>query len=281
MLKLDYLPPPADLCDYISAFYMFESDENGIDDLERADIAQLRVILSGEARLVFRDGHELAFPRAAIFGPRLEATRVVATGSPMRLFGAGLLPAGWCSAIALPANDFVNTVTPAAELLGAAMVPYLEALAAMRDFGAMVDLTVATARQLFSAARHAPMEFIKAVDHWLQSSLAPDVGDLAAQTGLSRRQVERLAKQYYGAPPKFLVRKYRALRVANLIAQGKGDWHDFVDQGFYDQPHLIREIKQFTGMTPKAVRGGVSQLSRLTFARAALAGDVRPLVSAT
>ena len=281
MLKLDYLAPPADLSDYISAFYMFESDEDGVDDLERADIAQLRVILSGEARLAFRDGHELVFPRAAIFGPRLEATRVIASGSPMRLFGAGLLPAGWCAAIGRPANRYANTITPAAELLGPALDRYFEELANVQDFRAMVDLTIDYARRLYQATPPAPLWFIRATDAWLQSSLAPDLADLAALTGLSQRQIERLAKQHYGAPPKFLVRKYRALRAANLIAHGKADWHDLVDQGFYDQPHLIREVKHFTGMTPKAVRDGASQLSRLTFARAALAGDVKPLVSGT
>jgi methylphosphotriester-DNA--protein-cysteine methyltransferase len=47
-------------------------------------------------------------------------------------------------------------------------------------------------------------------------------------TGLSRRQIERLCKQTYGAPPKFLVRKYRALRTANAIANGNEDWQSLV-----------------------------------------------------
>jgi AraC-like DNA-binding protein len=167
------------------------------------------------------------------------------------------------------------------ELMGLSLDPYMAAIAACDTLGAMVDETVARSRNFFATTKQPALWFIRATEAWLESSLVPEITELETATGLSRRQIERLAKQYFGGPPKFMIRKYRALRAANAIAQGKGDWQDYMDGTFYDQSHFIREIKEFTGMTPSAIRGSASPLSALTFARVVLDGEVSPLISAT
>jgi methylphosphotriester-DNA--protein-cysteine methyltransferase len=105
------------------------------------------------------------------------------------------------------------------------------------------------------------------------------VDDLVAATRLSRRQVERLCKRLYGAPPKLLSRKYRALRAAVVLAKGEATTGELLDQGFYDQSHCIREIKRFTGITPTRIQGNLNQLTRLTMKRTEFAGQVAPLVA--
>ena len=282
MLKLDYLPPPADLAEYISAFYLFDSDEGVLNDIERADIAQARVRIDGEAWLEGPGMPRTALPIASVLGPRLKATRIIAEGQPrLRLFGFGLLPAGWALAVSKPAHECANKIFPMEDLLGGDVPGYLDRIRAAPDFQAMVEITVRQTREFYLNKSAAPLWFIRMVDQWLESKLDPDIADLEAATGLSLRQIERQCKQYYGAPPKFLVRKYRALRSANAIANGQGDWQEFIDEAYYDQPHFIREIKEFTGMTPGAIRSTQSRLAQLVFGRARLEGDVMPLVSAT
>ena len=52
--------------------------------------------------------------------------------------------------------------------------------------------------------------------------------------------------------------------------------------GFYDQPHMNREIKQFTGYTPRQMKDEPGLLSQLTVAqRYALGGKVHPIISDT
>jgi AraC-like DNA-binding protein len=282
VLSLKYAPPPADLAEYISAFYLFECDEGGLEDIERADIAQFRIILDGEAQCGFPDGSLIDYPRIALFGPRLTATTVKARSDKMmRLFGCGILPAGWTLSVRKPAHECANKIFPATDVLSGDFDGYAKALGKAKSFEEMVEISVANCRAVYAGLESAPLWFIRAVDKWLESSISPDIADLEAATGLSRRQIERQCKQTYGAPPKFLVRKYRALRTANAIANGNEDWQNFVDEAYYDQPHFIREIKAFTGMTPGAIRNSSSRISQLTFGRAALAGDVKPLVSQT
>jgi methylphosphotriester-DNA--protein-cysteine methyltransferase len=118
------------------------------------------------------------------------------------------------------------------------------------------------------------------VDAWLISDGDPSVESLANQSGLSQRQLERMTKRYYGLPPKKLARKYRALRAAQSLAHGDSLDETGLALAFYDQSHLIREVKQFTGLTPGQLRSGQSPLTRATMkGRRALGGKVSPLVS--
>lgn len=101
-------------------------------------------------------------------------------------------------------------------------------------------------------ARLAP--FMRRIDRWLGMHPVPSLDALLAATGLSRRHVERKCKALYGMSPKTLARKVRALRAAASIARTSDLRDDFFAYGFYDQPHMIREVKHFTGMTPGQIR---------------------------
>src|SRR3546814_2478105 len=81
--------------------------------------------------------------------------------------------------------------------------------------------------------------FVEATGQWLSGDGSPRVETLIETTGLSARQVARLTNRLYGAPPKLLARKYRALRVASIIASSDDESRDIVGELFYDQSHLI------------------------------------------
>jgi AraC-like DNA-binding protein len=282
LIKVDYLAPPTDMADFITAFYLFESDEGTLEDLERADMAQYRMIISGEARQKFHDGSEQEWPETSVFGPRTRASTVIASGNPMRMFGCGITAAGWAAVMTLPAHACANRVIGASEVLAGQYIGLADKIRVAPNLREMADLVIERSRDLLGARRHSlPTALISAVNAWLDSSLAAEISDLEAATGLSRRQLERQTRQYFGAPPKMLARKFRALRAANAIAHGTEDWQSYVDGAFYDQSHFIREIKYFTGLTPSAVRNAKSPLSAATFARSVLTGDVGPLVADT
>ena len=137
-------------------------------------------------------------------------------------------------------------------------------------------------RRLIARSGGEAVRFAAQVDAWLADNPSPALEVLEAATGLSRRQVERRCNALYGAPPKLLARKYRALRAAVALVQDGESVDDLLARGFYDQSHLIREIKHFTGCTPRQLRANPSVLAALTIAqRSALQGQVIPLVSGT
>jgi AraC-like DNA-binding protein len=277
-VSLDYAAPDADLKEFVSVFYNFRVDLPHFEDVDRADLAQLRFQLKGSGRYRFADGHEQETPEIQVVGPTMGVTHIAVNG-PGELFGAGLLPRGWAAMIAIDASSLTNRAVDATELFGRDMYAVLEALRRATTLEERVAIGNALVRDLTARGNELPRWFTRTVDDWLESSFSPEVDDLVAAAGLSRRQVERLCKRLYGCPPKLLSRKYRALRAAVVLAKGETSTAELLTQGFYDQSHCIREIKRFTGITPTQIQGDLNELTRLTMKRTEFAGQVAPLVS--
>ena len=125
------------------------------------------------------------------------------------------------------------------------------------------------------------MWFIRTVDEWLTRSASPQVHDLVEATGMSIRSVERMTKHYYGLSPRMLARKYRAVRAAAALARGEDLESAHLGDAFYDQSHLIREIKRFAGATPGQLGKPTLYTEATTKGRKQLAGKVSPIVSET
>ena len=199
------------------------------------------------------------------------------------VFGMGLTPSGWAALVGVDASSMLNRVIDASGLFGA---PRLRAAASALRLAANMADRVAVAedllRALIGGGDRGAAAFVRKVDTWLAGSPSPDMEELVVATDLSRRQVERKCKALYGAPPKLLARKYRALRAAVALVTDSESVDDLIARGFYDQSHLIREVKQFTGHTPRQIKAEPSLLSQLTIERrAALGGIVHPLISDT
>lgn len=280
-ISLDYAVPPADLAAFVTTYYLFRMDLPRFEDVERADHAQFRFKLKGGAATYrFADGTEQPVPDIQIIGPTTGPMHVCAEG-PVLVFGAGLQPAGWAALMGVDASALANRVFDAADLLGRDVVALADRLRGETSVEAMTALAADYSRGLLGRIDRSRFAFAQAVDAWLGDSVSPEMDDLVAATGLSRRQIERNCKALYGAPPKLLARKYRALRAAHALADGVKPV-DLLDHGFYDQSHLIREVKQFAGMTPRQMAERPGVLAQLTMnGRAALAGRVHTLVSDT
>jgi AraC-like DNA-binding protein len=79
------------------------------------------------------------------------------------------------------------------------------------------------------------------------------IGEMAAQLGVTRRQLERKCRRDLGVSPKMLARILRFRRAAGLIASGqvRSGADLAVAGGYVDQAHLIREFQEFAGTTPR------------------------------
>lgn len=275
MLGLRYAAPHPALADYVSAFYLFESDETDIAEIERADIAQLRFTLAGEGHIHFGNGSIRPIHPVCLIGPRNQASRIVAKG-PARVFGMGLLPAGWLAVARCPAFKLADQT---ADGLALDTGPLADAQARILEAVRFEEMIAAAEDYLSSAVStiETPSAWlIRAVNAWLESSVDPDVQALLETTGLSHTQAQRQLKALFGAPPKLLARKYRALRIARRIAEGQANWKDYIGDAFCDQSHCIREIKHFTGITPAAIKHA-PRLTQATFSRAELRGKITSL----
>lgn len=281
MVSLRYFAPAEDVRDLVSVYYLFESDQPSFADHERAAIAQLRFLLEGSADLSFANGETYKDATdSMLVGPTTGWMHFDVKG-PFRMFGVGLLPAGWAALTKKSAADFADKAVPANKIFTDEIDKSLELL---RNAKGTDDMTM-WANRVFRDLKHRVKpeieEFTKMVDTWLSSEPSPPVSALMAQSDQSSRQVLRMVNKLYGMPPKYLARKYRALRAARAYAeQNEEELMELVD-AFYDQSHMIREVKFFAGTTPTKLRVGEGEIATLIDQRSDLKGKIPPLTSDT
>ncbi len=279
MISIEYEACSGKLGELISSFYSFRYRGDGAVETERADRAQFRFYLRGRGEYRFGTGNIDSSHEATIIGPTTQSYETTAEGN-MSIFGWGLTPAGWAALMGAQAEKWVDRAFDARMIFGDSILDLHRELKTSTNLLEQVGMAKMASAKIFKNAQTAPFEFTAIVDNWLISNMDPVVDDLVVASGLSIRQLERMTKRFYGMPPKKLARKYRALRAAHALANGDSLDENNMSVVFHDQSHLIREVKQFTGLTPSQLKSGTSQLTNATMrGRSALAGKVNPLVS--
>lgn len=261
LLSLDYLPPSAALVPFVTTFYHFRCDERDIRDVQPAAVGHVIVFLSGEGDMVFQGGRRDRSHLVSLLTPSSRAA-VVEVDGPFHCVGAALSPLGWGALTGLHAGDWSDRLLPAEQILGEGITTLGERMRADYHAGhkSAEELCAELGQFILPLLRpvkprHAAL--IRRISEWLGTSLAPELADLVDGSGYSARQLQRLCEQYCGLPPLRLVRKYRALRVVALLGQPDltdGDVATLLDE-FYDQSHMIREIRTFAGRTPGRLMG--------------------------
>lgn len=277
MISIRYFAPAPQLRPYLSSYYWFESNLPAFADLMRAELPQIRLVTRGTARNTYATGVVRQGVGAQLQGPTSGPVQFVAAG-PLHLFGVGLLPQGWATLIGEPADRLADDVVDLGDVVGRCAADVLGELALARDDAARVAVADRFFQCLLDSAHAAPLWFARLTDAWLTESANPQLDALVAASGMSQRSVERLSRRIYGASPKLLARKYRALNAAVQIGNGEvSGWADLAAGAFYDQAHFIREFKQFTGLTPARFQAEAAPVTRITIARKKLMPDLPKL----
>lgn len=261
--------PPAELAPFVTQIYYFRSDEPIIHDCQPAALGHLMFFLRGCGQVQFQNGGSVSVTGAMQYGPGLASAQFALVG-PVNILGFALSPLGFVALTGKAANLFADHAVPAAEMFGAQIDRLTEAFSTGHRqrtlrIAEMIDQASAF---LLAQRRNVPpghVAMIQSVINWLSSDLDPDVETLYTQLDMSRSTAARLITRYFGSAPKPLMRKYRALRAASVLVDPNctPDLRAKVESLFYDQPHMIREIRQFAGRTPGALDGDDSRILRM------------------
>lgn len=146
-------------------------------------------------------------------------------------------------------------VIPLSDLLGDRVLALRERL-----------LNTADVRQKFALVQHwlwslmAGRPETHSAVMWSAQQLQRSAGrypveQLVRETGFSHKHIVALFKQQIGLSPKALARLLRFRRAVKLL-QGSEQipWPELADCcGFYDQSHLINEVRAFSGFSPQSL----------------------------
>jgi len=256
LLQIEYIAVPASLTAYVTTFYHFRCDEREIKEIQPAGIGHLAIFPYGKGVMRFQSGVQDISHQINLLTPSVAACPFEVDG-PFHAIGAALSPLGWAALTGMDACVYGNRLLDAGEWLGRdAAVLGEELCNAYRD-GTMDGAACAMALAKYIESHLRPVnrrhaELIQQTTRWLSESLHPPLESLFERSSYSKRQVQRLVERYFGMPPVALKRKYRGLRAAALLSL-PGLTMEFeakVYDAFYDQSHMIREIRLFAGRTP-------------------------------
>jgi AraC-like DNA-binding protein len=259
--QLTYFDPPAGLERYVLALFHFEWDAAEISDRHPGALGQLFLTPRGTGSIELA-GRDFPLESGAQMFSGFETASLMKVNGPWHSFGASLSPLGWAALSGVPANAHLNRLAPAQEFLGEDIDQFAGALNEQYRQGDVSGEEACRSLGEWIAPRFKPIApehdaLVELTLAWLGSSLHPDVEALFTQLDYSRRQSERLVARYFGYTPAALARKLRAVRAANLLAQPQltDEGEAEIAAAFYDQPHMIREIRHYCGYTPARLGG--------------------------
>ena len=250
---MHFCQPPAELRRYVASFYVVDVDMaegTTVTDYLHPEWGNLRFHDGAVIEAVSGTGHRIAGTTFSATGPTAHAVKF--SLGPCRIWGLGLLPAGWAKFMAVPAETLADVVTDGWQH---------PAYAGFRDLAA----------GLFTADRDSDREFARITDFFTERLDRPSphearitaihealvdpetstVAELMRRVGGSPSTLERTCRAAFGFSPKRLLRRQRFARsLAQYMLADGATWIESLDEAYHDQSQFVREFRAFMGMSP-------------------------------
>lgn len=179
--------------------------------------------------------------RLVIAGPDTSA-RVVTLAAASRLIGVRLRPGAAGAVLGVPASELCDLSPDAADVVGKDFAAaLLEALSLEQDPHALM------LRAVERRGVREPDPLVSAAVLALGRPRAR-VGSVAAELGVSARQLQRRIGDAVGYGPKTLQRVLRFRRIQALAPAPLAELA--LEAGYADQSHMTAEVSQLAGLSP-------------------------------
>lgn len=239
--KLDLLSPSADLEQYVEHYWIVKWDLRGQDPYVSENLPHPSVHLTVEP------------DRTVITGVVKQKFTRTLTGHGV-VFGIKFYPGAFYPFAQEAVNRFTGRIVPAEHVFGAdaaALADEIRSLAAEDEAGMAARAECFLRMRL--PDRDHNVELIRAVIERIRNDRSIiSVETAAAEFHLTVRMLQRLFSKYVGVSPKWVIRRYRLLEVADQLAEGPpASWPRLAAElGYFDQSHFIKDFKSIVGLSP-------------------------------
>lgn len=191
-------------------------------------------------------------PRCFVFGQITNPLEIAPTGRT-GIFAVRFHPDGFAPFATIPLTEMENRAVPLEELFGKDGLQLEQDILNAATVEERIQLATA-----FLMSRCINLQYVNSisklgVEIMLQTDEQVNMGDLASQLNINRRQLERNFAVVIGLSPKQLSKMIRLQHTLQLIKENQVTNLTAVaiDSNYYDQAHFIKDFKEFTGMSPK------------------------------
>ncbi|MEX2204634.1 MAG: helix-turn-helix domain-containing protein [Myxococcota bacterium] len=199
--------------------------------------------------------------RADVFGVKTSAL-FASSARPVTNVALRFRPGGACALLGGRADELTDRVLEADELLGAGFSASLLDAPSARVRSERLE--AALLARLPSAAANADSLACVAAARIERASGRVRIAELAAALGVGERRLERAFRAQVGVAPKTFARIARFLAAFRALERGGRPVEIALAQGYFDQPHLVRDFVAFACDSPRRIfpsRGRASAAS--------------------
>ena len=230
-----------------------------------------RVVPDGRAQLILNLAHPYEARSASgwqlqpqcFFIGQITAPLMLRASGPLRMIGINFHPHTAGQLLNIPMSDLTDTAAISLDAISKQL---------FREFGRIAELRSPTEwfraldRIIHACAErrdNSNLLLSTAVRELEQTGRSMSIAAVAHKVGWSSRQLERRFREAVGIPPKLFCRIQRFQRVFPVLENGHAGWADAALRcGYYDQSHLIRDFRQFSGKPPQALLAEETDLAR-------------------
>lgn len=253
MASIDYreLQPPAGLRGHVRCFWFLQvSSEHARWSVERVlpdGCLEIVFNLADRFRYLGADGWEMR-PRQLVVGPTSQCVVLEPSGE-VDLVGIRLQPSGGRSLLRLSMAEIRDRAQPLDEVgttLPGGLGDRLGSSGSRSDRYRVLSTAIAG-----SVDRGRTDRRVERACRLIETTAGRQrIDRLAEECDVSTRSLERLFERHVGMSPKLLSRVTRFQRALRSHGRRPSLLDSALAAGYYDQPHFLRDFRDFAGVSP-------------------------------
>lgn len=224
------------------------------EPLRRREIAQdsVTVIFNLGPQLLVGGREEPLSARQSFAAASLGEYGVTEFTGPSRGIEVKMTPLGARALFGQPMDELSPVVVPLEQALAGSGL-LTEQLACAPGWQARFDLLDAELAGRLRERPAPPPDVAWAWGRLTRSSGRLSIGSLLEELGCSRRHLSARFREQIGITPKTAARLLRFRRCVELLGEDGTRFAEIAAAcGYYDQPHMNRDFREFSGTTPRS-----------------------------
>jgi AraC-like DNA-binding protein len=208
------------------------------------------------------DGHIETQPLNMVAG-QMRNCAVIGPSGAIDLFGVRFRHAGATAFFSIPLKELTDRIVDLKTVLGVEGMETAERLSDSRTLKHRVEVIEGLLLRLLSQNTGSDI-LVETASRVIVGNMGlASIDQVTGALGVKERTLERRFQEKLGLSPK---RFSRIIRFQNFLSAASNEpGRDILDTalsfGYYDQAHLIREFREFSGKTPLAFFGHEHKLS--------------------
>jgi hypothetical protein len=214
---------------------------------------EMAFILGDDIKRYTSEDKFIIQPRAMVLGQITEPFFIEPTGY-VNSFAVCFYPYGFANFVSTPIKDLANRETPLAVLFGEETAEELtQKITEAKDTKARMEIIESFFFKRLNNRVSIDDIVKKTIDAMFLTKGSISIKSALHSDASKRRQLERNFTKQIGISPKQLGRVIRLQTALKMMLKQQHESLTTIayDSDYYDQPHFIKDFKEFTGTTPR------------------------------